>query len=263
MNTTFSISSFIKSGWQTFKTNWKFIVLAVLATGVIEMILNTLQESFKRSSMSIASFVVSIFVTVIGLIISIGWAQVILALNRNGSANWDTFKTNRVIFLRYIKSMIWYVLYFVMWAAIFVIPGLIIWGVIHLILPTNMIIGIILGVVIGVAFLAVAVYFAARYQFVIYAALDYPELRSKAIFKKAGEITQGHLWKLIGFSITLGLLNILGMACLLVGLLVTIPVSKLAQARAYDYLKNKKGEAHTDVIVRPEEVAAPATDSVV
>ncbi len=263
MNTTFSIQSFIKSGWQTFKTNWKFIVLAALATGVIEMILNALQEAFKRSSMGTASFVVSIFVTIIGLIIAIGWAQVILALNRNGSANWDTFKTNRIIFLRYIKSMIWYVLYFIMWTVIVVAPGLIIWGIVYLVLPANMIVGIILGAVIGAGFLAVAVYFAARYQFVIYAALDYPELRSKAIFKKAGEITKGYLWKLIGFSIVLGLLNILGAICLLVGLLVTIPVSKLAQARAYDYLKNKKGETHTDVIVRPEEVAAPATDSVV
>jgi uncharacterized membrane protein len=46
-------------------------------------------------------------------------------------------------------------------------------------------------------------------------------------------ITRGHRWPLLGFVLLLFLINLAGLLALIVGLLVTIPVSTLAFAHAY------------------------------
>jgi uncharacterized membrane protein len=59
------------------------------------------------------------------------------------------------------------------------------------------------------------------------------------VFKKAGAFTKGNLLQLLGFNIVTGLVNMLGLICLVVGLAVTIPTTKLAQVKVYEYLKEK------------------------
>ena len=54
--------------------------------------------------------------------------------------------------------------------------------------------------------------------------------------KESRRITDGHKWTLLGFSLMLVLINLLGMLALVVGLLVTIPVSSLALVQAYRLL---------------------------
>ncbi|MDB4983873.1 MAG: hypothetical protein JWM20_52 [Patescibacteria group bacterium] len=226
----------ISSGWATFKKHWKFIILASIATAIIQIALQVLQRGSERGG-SILVLVMAIIVTLIGIVIALGWARVILSLNRHDKADFETFKTSAPTWLRLIKTAIWYVLYFLMYAVICVLPFAIITliGVLTAVDAVT-IVGVILA---SAAFVLLACYFGLKYQFIYFTVLDYPNLRSKAIFKKAGEITKGSLLNLLGFGVVTGLLNILGLVCLVVGLAVTIPVTKLAQAKVYDFLKEK------------------------
>jgi uncharacterized membrane protein len=51
--------------------------------------------------------------------------------------------------------------------------------------------------------------------------------------KKSWSVTRGNTWNLFFFGILLGLINILGMVCLLVGLFITIPLGMLATTFVY------------------------------
>jgi uncharacterized membrane protein len=59
--------------------------------------------------------------------------------------------------------------------------------------------------------------------------------------KESKRITSGHKWPLLGFILLLALINLAGAAVLLVGLLVTVPVTSLAFANAYRVLSAKAG----------------------
>ncbi len=231
----------ISSGWATFKKNWKFIILAGLATAVIEIILNVIQRGLQDHI--VAELLAMILSMVIAIVIGLGWVKVLLALNRTGSASWATFETDSATWLRAIKVFVWYILYFAYYLIITVLPFIIVALIGHL---THVHILVIIGSVIAyIGLLLTAIYVALRYQFMYYVALDNPNLRSKAIFKKAGELTKGNLLQLFGFGIVLGFYNLLGLICLVVGLAVTIPVSKLAKAKVYDVLKEKHTHMHS------------------
>jgi uncharacterized membrane protein len=59
--------------------------------------------------------------------------------------------------------------------------------------------------------------------------------------KDSNNITRGHKWPLLGFVCILALINIAGAIALLVGLLVTIPVTSLAFTHAYRVLQAHAG----------------------
>lgn len=71
--------------------------------------------------------------------------------------------------------------------------------------------------------------------------------------QRSWDITRGHTMDLLVFFIILVGLNLLGAVCLGVGLLVTVPISGLAQAYLYRELKPKAIAPAT-----PADTAAPA-----
>lgn len=231
----------ISSGYATFKKNWKFIILAGLATLVIEILLQLIQSNGRGHV--IVELLGAAIAIILSILIGLGWIKVFLSLNRTGSATWKTFETDRPTWLRAIKVWVWYILRFAYYCIITVIPFLVV-ALIGYLTHVHVLV-IIGGVLAYVAFLVSAIYLALRYQFMYYVALDNPELRSKAIFKKAGDLTKGNLLQLLGFSIVLGFFNLLGLICLVVGLAVTIPVSKLAKTKVYDFLKEKHAHMHS------------------
>jgi uncharacterized membrane protein len=85
--------------------------------------------------------------------------------------------------------------------------------------------GFILLIVPGVIWLV-------KYQYVIYFIADRDKEIGEA-FKKSADITMGVKWELFAFLILLSLINLLGVICFFVGLLVTIPVTMVAMAYVY------------------------------
>jgi uncharacterized membrane protein len=80
--------------------------------------------------------------------------------------------------------------------------------------------------------------FALMFMFTTFIVIDRESGPIDAM-KESGRITDGHKWKLLGFTLVLVLINLLGLAALVVGLLVSIPVSSLAFVYAYRLLGGK------------------------
>jgi uncharacterized membrane protein len=100
-----------------------------------------------------------------------------------------------------------------------------------LFLATKLLTGVV--VVLGIILLIVpGIIFGLMFMFAQYIVID-KEIGPIEAMKESKKITDGHKWNLLGLCLLLALINILGAICLLVGLLVTIPVTSLALIRAY------------------------------
>lgn len=59
-----------------------------------------------------------------------------------------------------------------------------------------------------------------------------------AALKRSRVITKGSRWRLFVLGFLIVLVNLGGLLCLVVGLLVTIPLTAIASARVYDLLEH-------------------------
>ncbi|HVV15086.1 MAG TPA: hypothetical protein VHD55_01655 [Candidatus Paceibacterota bacterium] len=75
------------------------------------------------------------------------------------------------------------------------------------------------------------IYLSLRFSMVRFAVLEGAGVKES--LKKSGAMTRGVKWKLLGFLLLCGLVNMLGAILLMVGLLVTVPVSTIAYAHVY------------------------------
>lgn len=86
-------------------------------------------------------------------------------------------------------------------------------------------VGLLVGVIPGI-------YFAIRYQFVVYFIV---ERRCGPIeaFRLSSQVTRGARWQILSFEALIVLLHGLGASLLGVGVLITIPVAALATAHVF------------------------------
>src|SRR3989344_1646680 len=97
-------------------------------------------------------------------------------------------------------------------------------------------------VVVGIILLIIpGIIFALRYLFVPYLVIDKKYGVMHAL-RESARISHGHKWQLLGLVIVLALFNILGLLALIVGILVTIPVSMFALVHAYRTLEHSASE---------------------
>jgi len=88
-------------------------------------------------------------------------------------------------------------------------------------------------VVVGLILLIIpGIYFGLRLKFAVYLVID-KNLGPVEAIKKSWKMTKGNVWNLFFFGFLLGLINILGFLCLIIGLFITVPLSMLATAFVY------------------------------
>jgi hypothetical protein len=111
--------------------------------------------------------------------------------------------------------------------------------------------------------LAWAAYVGTRYQFYNYLIVD-KDLDIVESLQESARMTKGRTWKLIGFSLALVGLNILGALALVVGLLATVPMSVMAYVYVYRKLSPAEDGAVEEVgaseSVRATESPAPSLE---
>jgi len=73
---------------------------------------------------------------------------------------------------------------------------------------------------------------AVRLQYATYLVVD-KNLGPIEALKTSWKLTRGNTWNLFFFGILLGLINILGLLCLVVGLFITVPLGMVATAFVY------------------------------
>lgn len=230
---TFVKKEAIDFGWKTVKNNLKkFIVFAlvvILVSIIPQIIVSALEEQSKTDPNSISGlliFIITVASYIINLVISIGIIRFSLKFvdGKKGEIK-DLYTTNKTEVWHYFLGSLLYGLRVLLGYILLIVPG-IIWSI--------------------------------KYSQYSYLIIDKGMKPSEAI-KKSGEITNGNKMNLFLLGLLLGLINIAGVIALFFGLLVTIPLTLLAQAYVYRKLMSGAATATTKSaeISTPKESPAP------
>jgi uncharacterized membrane protein len=227
---TLSIKSIVSQSWETFKKNWKFIIPAMIITGLLGAGFNMV-SSERSAILGIIGMIVSF---VIGIAITLGWAQVLLKYTTGHVATTEDFISKKLQWKTYVVGYVIVIIFTSLAGSLLVVPlfGIIASGGTSIPL-------IVISSIIGLISLVLLVFISVRYMFLSFIAIEHPGISGWAALKKSATMTKGHIGKLIGYMLVLGLINIIGFLCLIIGLLITIPVTKLAIAYLYQQLKEK------------------------
>ena len=205
-----SIGALVRFGWETFKSRpWIFVgttALLALLLGIAGSISSGLDATFS-GSVDEPSLPGTIFSWATSTLISMGATAFYLAAH-------DNPQTASV-------SMLWHPQKF--WSFL---------GA-SLLVSIVVVLGMILLIVPGIIF-------ALMFMFATMIVID-RGLGPIESMKESKRITTGYKWKLFGLGLVLTLLNIVGLLALIVGLLVTVPVTVLAFTRAYRELSARAG----------------------
>ena len=202
---TFSIGGSIRFGWETFKKRPWFFVGVTLLIGIASGVASAIGSGFGNNGPAVGAGAIVNFV--LSTLVGMGATAFFLKAHDAPESVESTELWHPQSFFKYLGATL---------LAMLVILG----GFILLIVP-----GII---------------FSLMLMFVSYIVID-RRLGPVEAIGESRRITRGHKWKLLGFVLTIVGINILGLICLLVGLLVSIPVSSLAMVHAYRTLSKSAG----------------------
>lgn len=190
---------------EAFSFGWQtFKKNAWFLIGII-LLLAVLQLLMGRNDESLSGLLFWIIILVVQFVVSIGITKITLKLYDGDSVSWrDLYASYRLLW-RFVAVSF---LYGLMVAV----------GFVFLIIP-----GIILGII---------------FQFAMYLVVD-KNMGVFESFRKSAELTRGFRWDLLLFNITVIGLNILGVMLLVIGLIVTLPVTWLAIAYVYRKLESR------------------------
>lgn len=220
----FGIGEAIKFGWEKFKAHFLFLWLTLGVVVLISIVTSSLEKAVEHEEfILLVVSLISIFVT---MLLELGLIALYLKLmdtDQEGKIA-ELFSQYR-LFWRYLGGTILYVV-------------MVIFGLILLIIP--------------------GIYLALKYQFFVYLLVD-KNMKVFEALQTSARMTAGEKWQLLGLSLALLALNIAGALALLIGLLVTIPVSALAYVYVYRKL-SKRLEQSMDPAT-PTPVVPPITPS--
>ncbi len=194
----FSKKEAIKFGFVVAKSNVVFFLGVFVVWAFVTLISQSLEVSLNAEKQVVASFLVSVVMWIIGSIISMGIIFITLQFVDKRKPNLkDVFYTKNLF--NYILSSIMKTIIIMVGFILFIIPGII---------------------------------FAIKLQYSGYLIVDKQKDAVDSL-KGSWEMTKGVKWNLFLFGLLLAVINILGFFALLIGLLVTVPLSMVANAYVY------------------------------
>ena len=204
----FSTGSALRFGWETFKKRpWFFVgstLVILLASGLVNAFTSGI-DAVMSGSPDEPSIIGTVINLALGTLINMGATAFYLAAHDNP----DTVDLSSLWhprpFWKFLGASILLVLAIAIGFVLLIVPGVI---------------------------------FALMFMFTMFIVID-RELGPIEAMKESHRITRGHKWNLLGFTLVLVLINLLGVLALLVGLLVSIPVSSLAFAHVYRLLAGR------------------------
>jgi hypothetical protein len=214
MNTKgFIFGDVLGYGWRVMKANfWFFVGLGFVwliisyAPTIISTVLPHLH--LPKSAYVVLNITITILGWIISIILSIGLIKIALSFCDEQKPSISTLFDAGDCFWRYLGAAILY--------------GLIVLG------------GFILLIVPGIIW---SIKFSLCFYFVIDKGLD-----PIGALKASSRTTMGVKWKLFGFGIVCGLINLLGLLCLIVGIFATYPTVLIAGVLVYRQLSTQTPE---------------------
>jgi hypothetical protein len=234
----FTAGSCVRFGWETFKKRpWMLIGIVLLVNiiyGIISAALGDLQN--YGSALAFVSFLVSLAVMVIYKMGSVNFqlkatddvSRVELKDYWHPYPFWNYLLVTILIFLCGLLAFI----------AALVCAG-VIGGIAYFLAGGNagILVFFIAMVIFAIIFILLVV---IRFVFAPYLVVARGAHAMDAM-KQSAHMTEGVREKVLLLLVLLGLVNLLGLVCLIVGLLVSIPVSMIAMGRAFRILEPKAG----------------------
>jgi uncharacterized membrane protein len=213
----FSAGAAIRFGWETFKRRpWFFVgstFLILLASALCDGFTSGIDAALTGSAEN-PSIIGTVINLALGTLISMGATAFYLAAHDNPDTADLSLLWHPRPFWKYLGA--------------------------SLLLSLAVAIGLVLLIVPGVIF-------GLMFMFTTFIVIE-RELGPIDAMNASNQLTRGHKWQLLGLVLLLVLINLLGLMALVVGLLVSIPVSTLAFVHAYRVLGGKPD-------VRPADAA--------
>ena len=207
---TFSIGESIRFGWETFKKRPAFFIGATVLVVLVSIIIGLMVDQVEKSSgPGLVSFLATLFEQlVVGVLVAMG--VTVLSLKAYTDVQSASIRD--------------------LWSPKHYLACL----VVYIITVVAVMVGLILLVIPGVIV-------ALMLSFPFYLILD-KGMKPMDAIKESARITKGHRWQLLLLYITLFALNLVGVLAVVVGLLVTLPISGLAFVYAYRKLEHAASE---------------------
>ena len=204
---TFSIGDNVRFGWGTFKKRSWFFIGALLLYIVAVSIVSAVLGELGKIGPAIA-FVSALGSWIVQTLASMGLIAFLLKAHDNPeSVSFMDFWHPQTL-LNYLGASI--------------LVGILVF------------VGFVLLIVPGVIAMLMLI-------FTLYLVID-RNMGPIVAMKESARITKGYRMKLLGLVLTMVGLNIVGLLCLVVGLLVSMPVSMLALVHAYRTLEHHANE---------------------
>ncbi len=199
MQKPFLIGEAIRYGWHTTRAHSALVFKVVLTLLALEVANSVVQKVLEGTALGLLA---SIVLTVLSFVLGIGATRMVLHIAHGKHATYAELIPPTTLIWPYLGASIL--------AGLSVIGGLIL-----LIIP---------GIIVAV-----------RLSMVRFIVVEGAGIRES--LNKSWAMTRGHTLNLLGLFLVLILLNILGAIALMVGLLVSMPVSMFAFAHVYLKLK--------------------------
>ncbi|MEK7509521.1 MAG: DUF975 family protein [Patescibacteria group bacterium] len=209
-----SVRECLSFGWHTFiKRPWFFIGVVILVV-VVSSVLTSIADAYQTGALSLLLVLV---VLAVNILIEMGLVSFALKAHEDVEKATLHDLWHPTSFWKYVGAKILVALVVLVGLVLLIIPGII--AALALLFSTYLVIDRGLGPI--------------------------------EAMKESLRITKGNRWKLFLLALSIVLINIIGVLALIVGLLVSIPVSVFAVVHAYRMLEHQASE----VVAAP----APAT----
>ncbi len=205
MYSAFSIKESLRFGWHTLRTHSALLFKGVLALFAVEVLYSVVTAVTGPETLQ--GLLAAVVLGATSVFVGVGFTLITLKLTKGEQAHFRDIGPPAVLVLQYVVAALL--------AGLAVIAGLFL-----LIIP--------------------GIYLALRFSMMRFTVLEGHGVLGS--LRKSAELTHGVKWQLLGFFIVIILLNILGVLLLLVGLLITIPVTMVAYAHVYEKLKVRSGK---------------------
>ena len=197
-NVSFSKREAIDFGFKIAKENIVFFIGLFVIWAVITIISSSIQHTLGVDKQTLMHFILTLVSWVISSIISMGFVNITLKFVDGKKPEYKDLYYITKLFNFMLASLI---------------RGLIV------------VVGFILLIIPGIIF-------SIKLQFTEYLIVD-KKMDAVDAIKASWEMTKGVKWNLFLLGLLLGLINILGFLCLVIGLIITVPLAMIAEAYVY------------------------------
>jgi hypothetical protein len=226
MNHSLSIREAFNDGWATLRAHSSLVFKVVLSFFALEVAYAIVTRVLGGT---LLGFCAALLLIIVGMFMSTGVTLIALRLARGEKAHYRDLLPPAALVINYLLASILAGVVTLLPVALLGLTALVVTAVTSsFVLPM---------IVLGAAAVCASLYLALRYFFVKFAAVD--GSTPVASLRKSAFMTAGEKWRLALFLLAAVGVNVLGLLCLVVGLLVTIPLSVLALAHVYVRLASR------------------------